>query len=52
MLYALFGVLDLFIVPNVAGSIWIIRYAIFCPVALAALGLTFTHWFSSSRNPS
>src|SRR5919198_4891606 len=44
-LYAVFGVLDLFIVPDEARSIWVIRYAIVCPAFLAALGLTFTHWF-------
>jgi class 3 adenylate cyclase len=45
VLYAVFGVLDLFIVPDEARSIWVIRYAIVCPAFLAALGLTFTHWF-------
>jgi len=51
VLYALFGVLDLFIVPDVAGSIWIIRYAVFCPVALAVLGFTFTRWFKPMAQP-
>jgi hypothetical protein len=51
VLYAAFGVLDLFIVPEEAGSIWIIRYAIVCPVFLAALGLTFTHWFKPVAQP-
>jgi class 3 adenylate cyclase len=51
VLYAAFGVLDLFIVPNEAGSIWLIRYAIVCPVFLAGLGLTFTHWFQPVAQP-
>ena len=51
VLYALFGILDLFIVPDVASSIWIIRYAIVCPVALAVLGLTFTRWFKPIAQP-
>jgi class 3 adenylate cyclase len=51
VLYASFGVLDLFIVPDVAGSIWIIRYAIVCPVAGAVLGLTFTHRFKLIAQP-
>ena len=42
LLYALFGILDFYIVPGVARWIWVIRYAIFCPAALAVLGLTFT----------
>jgi len=51
VLYAAFGVLDLFIVPAEAGSIWLIRYAIVCPVFLATLGLTFTHWFKPVAQP-
>ena len=45
LLYALFGVLDLCVDPGVAGWIWMIRYAIFCPVALSVLALTFTRCF-------
>ena len=48
LLYALFGILDHFIVPDVAKWIWIIRYAIFCPAALAVLFLTFTQWFKAN----
>ena len=33
LLYALFGILDFFIVPVGARWIWVIRYVIFCPVA-------------------
>ena len=50
-LYALFGVLDLYVAPGVASWIWIIRYAIFCPVALIALGLTFTRRFARIMQP-
>jgi signal transduction histidine kinase len=52
LLYALFGVLDLFVAPDVAGRIWVIRYAIFCPAALAVLGLTFTRWFKPIMQPA
>jgi class 3 adenylate cyclase len=51
VLYAVFGVLDLFIVPDVARSVWIIRYAIFCPAAGAVLWLTFTPRFQSVAQP-
>src|SRR5207248_5279004 len=51
VLYASFGVLDLFIVPDVAGTIWIIRYAIFCPAASAVLILTFTARFKAAAQP-
>jgi signal transduction histidine kinase len=52
LLYALFGVLDRFIVPGEDKWIWVIRYAIFCPVALAALGLTFTRGFCRVMQPA
>jgi signal transduction histidine kinase len=51
MLYALFGVLDLYVDPGVAGWIWVIRYAIFCPAALTVLGLTFTRRFTRVMQP-
>ena len=51
VLYALFGVLDLYVAPSVADKIWIIRYAVFCPVALIVFGLTFTHRFSRIMQP-
>lgn len=51
MLYALFGVLDLCVDPGVAGWIWLIRYAIFCPAALTVLGLTFTRHFTRIMQP-
>ena len=51
VLYALFGILDLYIVPDVAGWVWLIRYAIFCPLALAVLAFTFTPWFKGIVQP-
>ena len=51
LLYALFGILDFFIVPDAARWIWLIRYAIFCPAALIVLGLTFTRWFKPVMQP-
>jgi class 3 adenylate cyclase len=51
VLYAAFGVLDVFIVPDEAASIWIIRYAIVCPLFLAILALTFTNWFKPVAQP-
>jgi signal transduction histidine kinase len=51
LLYALFGILDFYIVPDAARWIWTIRYAIFCPVALAVFGLTFTRWFRPVMQP-
>jgi signal transduction histidine kinase len=51
LLYALFGILDLYVAPGVAKWIWIIRYAIFCPAAIIVLGLTFTRWFKPVTQP-
>ena len=51
LLYALFGVLDLYADPGVAGWIWVIRYAIFCPAALTVLGMTFTGCFKPMMQP-
>jgi signal transduction histidine kinase len=51
VLYALFGILDLFIVPGVAKWIWLIRYAIFCPIGTAVLWLTFTRRFKPIMQP-
>jgi signal transduction histidine kinase len=51
VLYALFGILDVFIVPGEAKWIWIIRYAVFCPAALAVLRLTFTRRFRPVMQP-
>jgi signal transduction histidine kinase len=51
VLYALFGILDHFIVPGVAGWIWVIRYAIVCPAVLIVLRLTFTRWFKPVMQP-
>jgi signal transduction histidine kinase len=51
LLYALFGILDFYIVPVGARWIWVIRYVIFCPIALAVFGLTFTRWFKPVMQP-
>ena len=51
LLYALSGVLDLYVAPGVAQWIWLIRYAVFCPTALIALVLTFTRCFRPVMQP-
>jgi hypothetical protein len=51
LLYALSGILDFYIVPVGARWIWVIRYVIFCPVAIAVFGLTFTRWFRPVMQP-
>jgi signal transduction histidine kinase len=51
VLYALFGILDLYIVPSAAKWIWLIRYVFYIPVALVVLRLTFTRWFKPVMQP-
>ena len=50
-LYAGFGVLDARIVPDVAASIWFIRYGVYCPLAAAIFALTYTRWYRSFAQP-
>src|SRR4030042_3887338 len=40
-LYALFGILDVWIVPLSKTGVWIIRYSIVCPLLIIVLVLTF-----------
>src|SRR5512145_3341348 len=39
-LYAIFGVLDVFIAPQTRTLTWLIRYAIVCPLMAISLALT------------
>ena len=50
-LYALFGLLDVAVVPDEAQTIWLIR-ALYCLVALAFLGFTFTDRYRSVMQPA
>ena len=43
--YGLFGILDFWLVPEVKYSLWFIRYAVFSPVALAFLLISFSARF-------
>jgi signal transduction histidine kinase len=44
-LFALFGILDAFLLPEEATRIWLIRFGIVCPLGLAVLGLSFSRRF-------
>ena len=52
VLFALFGILDAFIVPQDARWIWFIRYALVCPAGSAVLALTFTRSFQRIMQPT
>ncbi len=45
LLYALFGALDLYIVPEQLKEIWIIRYGIVCPILFVLFLATLTKYF-------
>jgi two-component system, cell cycle sensor histidine kinase PleC len=45
VLYALFGILDTYMVPDDLPGIWLIRYGIVCPILLAVLVATYTRLF-------
>ncbi|MCE2510031.1 MAG: HAMP domain-containing histidine kinase [Alphaproteobacteria bacterium] len=44
-LYAVFGILDLYVVPDKLTEIWTIRYAIVCPILIGAFLVTLTKYF-------
>lgn len=45
VLYAGFGVLDPYIIPHATDTAWVIRYALVCPLLLAAIALSFASVF-------
>ncbi len=47
MLYALFGILDAQIFPEMKAETWFIRYAVVCPVCLAGFLSTFSARFKN-----
>jgi diguanylate cyclase (GGDEF)-like protein len=51
-LYALWGLVDWYTVPEAVARTWVIRYALACPVTLAALGLSYTRWFERWMTPA
>jgi signal transduction histidine kinase len=45
-LYALFGILDAYIIPEARTTAWLLRYAFVCPTMLGIVLLTFTPLFA------
>lgn len=50
-LYAAFGALDPFIIPEAQRVAWIVRFGVVCPLALAGLALSFTRRFPALLQP-
>lgn len=51
LIYALFGILDAFIVPEKKIIFWLYRYAFFCPLALGIFFLSFSALFKKVMQP-
>jgi signal transduction histidine kinase/CheY-like chemotaxis protein len=45
LLYAGFGIADIYVVPDFVVEAWIVRYAVVCPLILAVIALSFTAAF-------
>jgi len=46
ILFGLFGVLDLYIIPDVAYEAWVVRFGITCPGMLLVAALTYSPYFT------
>jgi diguanylate cyclase (GGDEF)-like protein len=44
-LYAIFGIIDCLILPDIRREVWFIRYCLVCPLAVGIYFLTFTAYF-------
>ena len=43
--YALFGILDIYIVPEIKNVAWLVRYGVVCPLLIGLLVLTYSRSF-------
>jgi PAS domain S-box-containing protein len=50
--YAIFGILDAWLVPEVKHALWYIRYAIVCPTVFLVFLLSFTRHFKKYMQPA
>ncbi|HXY99823.1 MAG TPA: ATP-binding protein [Stellaceae bacterium] len=46
LLFGAFGILDLYVIPEVRGIAWIIRYVVVCPFLLSVVLLTYSPRFA------
>ena len=51
LMYAIFGILDILVLPDYWHITWLIRYAIVCPCILAVVGATFLPRFHRYLQP-
>lgn len=50
-LYAAFGLLDQWVLPNAVHAAWVIRFGVVCPIVLGVFGLSFTRMFRRFAQP-
>lgn len=46
VIFAVYGLLDPYIIPDVLYPAWVIRFGIACPMLLALAAITYAPWFS------
>jgi two-component system cell cycle sensor histidine kinase PleC len=46
VMYALFGILDIYMAPNALERVWVVRYGTICPILLCVLIVTYTRYFA------
>ncbi len=51
LIYGLFGILDVYLVPEEKVAFWLFRYAIFCPLALGVFFFSFSVLFKKVMQP-
>src|SRR6266498_495296 len=51
-LYALFGIHDYWIIPDIWLEAWIIRFVFVCPLLLAVFLFSFSKYFRKFMNPA
>jgi len=52
LVYGLFGILDIQLIPEMRSQLWLIRYALVCPAILVSLLLSFTPLFRRYFQPA
>ena len=50
--YGIFGILDVYLIPEMSSQLWLIRYALVCPAILVSILLSFTPIFRRYFQPA
>ncbi len=52
LLFAVFGILDAYLIPEQKHLFWLLRYAIFCPLTFGLFLLSFSKYFKKIMQPA